>query len=71
MAGTPGEIMQIKPIISINEEGKYYTYDKVRGRKKSIRRLFEIASKILGEKKANVAVMHGGAAEETEELLLK
>ncbi|SHF44197.1 DegV family protein [Desulforamulus putei] len=71
VAGTIGEIMQIKPIISINEEGKHYTYDKVRGRKKSILRLFEIASKRLSEKNSTVAVMHGGAAEESWELFSK
>lgn len=71
VAGTLGELMQIKPIISINEEGKYYTYDKVRGRKKSILRLFEIAEKEISKKKVNVAVMHGGAEEETGELLNK
>ncbi|GAB6159124.1 DegV family protein [Desulfotomaculum varum] len=71
VAGTIGEIMQIKPIISINDEGKYYTYDKVRGRKKSIMRLFDIASQILKEKSGTLAVMHGAAPEESWELFNK
>lgn len=72
VAGTIGEIMQIKPIISINEEGKYYTYDKIRGRKKSLQRLFDIAKEIVKAKNKNtIAVMHGGAPEETRELLGK
>ncbi|CCO08330.1 DegV family protein [Desulforamulus hydrothermalis] len=71
VAGTIGEIMQIKPIISINKEGKYYTYDKVRGRKKSIMRLFDIASQILKEKSGTLAVMHGAAPEESWELFNK
>ncbi|GAB6179192.1 DegV family protein [Desulfotomaculum defluvii] len=72
VAGTIGEIMQIKPIISINEEGKYYTFDKIRGRKKSLQRLFEIANEDIKENKRNtIAVMHGGAPEETKDLLLR
>lgn len=72
VAGTIGEIMQIKPIISINEEGKYYTYDKIRGRKKSLQRLFDIAKETVKAKNKNtIAVMHGGAPEETRELLGK
>lgn len=34
--GTIGELLNIKPIISINEEGIYYTYKKIRGRNRSI-----------------------------------
>lgn len=72
VAGTIGEIMQIKPIISINEEGKYYTFDKIRGRKKSLQKLFEIASEDIKLNKRNtIAVMHGGAPEESKELLSK
>lgn len=71
VAGTIGEIMQIKPIISINQEGKYYTFDKVRGRKKSLFRLLEIAIKSIGSRKVNVAVMHGGAEEDTKDIIEK
>lgn len=71
VAGTIGEIMQIKPIIAINQEGKYYTFDKVRGSKKSLLRLFEIAVKSIGSRKVNVAVMHGGAEEATKAIIEK
>ena len=71
VAGTIGEIMQIKPIISINEEGKYYTYDKVRGRKKSLLRLFEIVKEKIDVKNSKVAVMNSAAHEEALEILEK
>ena len=71
VAGTIGEIMQIKPIISINEEGKYYTYDKVRGRKKSLLKLFEIAKEKIDVQNAQVAVMNSAAHEEALEILEK
>lgn len=68
VAGTIGEIMQIKPIISINEEGKYYTFERVRGRKKSLQRLTQIASEKITSGRVNLAVMHGGAEEEALEI---
>lgn len=72
VAGTIGEIMQVKPIISINKEGKYYTYDKIRGRKKSLHRLFDITQEAIKAKNKNtIAVMHGGAPAETRQLLEK
>ncbi|MDO7787266.1 DegV family protein [Desulforamulus aquiferis] len=71
VAGTIGEIMQIKPIISINEEGKYFTFERVRGRKKSLQRLVQIAVDKIGQNKADVAVMHGGAVGEAKEIFEK
>ena len=56
--------MNVKPIISINSEGVYYTYRKVRGRRRSIDELFEIARTSIEKEKCWVAVMHGAVPEE-------
>lgn len=64
VSGTVGELLNIKPIISINSEGIYYTYTKVRGKKKALSLLFEISMEILKSTKGRVWVMHGGAEEE-------
>lgn len=64
-----GELLNIKPIVSINEEGKYYTYAKARGRKKSIDKLFEIFQELTAGKKITLAVMHGDAEEECNSFL--
>ena len=64
VSGTLGEILNIKPIISINEEGVYYNYAKVRGRKQSISKLIDIASQSLAESKAKIWILQGGALEE-------
>lgn len=61
VAATIGDIMDIKPIISVNEEGKYYSHAKVRGRKKSLDKLVEIAKEISEGHMVNLAVMHGNA----------
>lgn len=47
VAGTVAEIMNIKPIISCNEDGVYYTMTKVRGRKKSIQAIMEKAKEFI------------------------
>lgn len=68
VSGTIGEFFNIKPIISINEEGVYYTYTKVRGRKQSISKLMDIVSEILSRSRAKIWVLHGGALEEGKDL---
>lgn len=64
VSATVGEFLNVKPIISINSEGIYYTYRKVRGRRRSIDELFNIARAFIEKQKCWVAVMHGGAPEE-------
>lgn len=67
--GTIGELLNIKPIISINEDGVYYSYKKVRGRSRSIDELFEIIKDKAKETPVNVAVAHGDAHDEALGLL--
>ncbi|MBA5850276.1 DegV family protein [Clostridium sp. cel8] len=70
VAGTVGEFLNIKPIVSIDQsDGKYYTYDKVRGRKKSITRMIQIVNRILDSKKCRVYVVDGCAAEDAKRVL--
>lgn len=67
--GTIGELLNIKPIISIDNEGKYYNVDKARSRKSSINKLYEIAKKKIREGICYVDVMHADAEDEGKELL--
>lgn len=69
--GTVGDLLRIKPIISINKEGVYYTYKKVRGRKRSLKSLYNIVKERAEKKSINVAVAHGDAYDEGQELLIK
>jgi len=66
--GTLGELLNIKPIISINKDGEYYTFDKARSRKKSITRLYNIALEKIQKGICYVDVMHADAREEAEKL---
>jgi DegV family protein with EDD domain len=68
VSGTIGELLNIKPIISVNEEGVYYTYTKVRGRKQSIGKLIDIIAEKLSKRRGKIWVVHGGAMKEGKEL---
>ncbi|MFO7887879.1 MAG: DegV family protein [Eubacteriales bacterium] len=71
VSGSIGQLLNLKPIISIDNEGIYYTYTKVRGRKKSINKLHEIMKETLEGKGGKAWVLHGGAKEEAMELYEK
>jgi DegV family protein with EDD domain len=71
VSGSIGEFLNIKPIISIDGEGIYYTYTKVRGRKKSINKLYEIIKETLEDTTGKVWVLHGGAKDEAQKLYEK
>lgn len=64
-----GNALNLKPVISCNEEGIYYTVAKVRGRKQSIHRTIELATNFgKGHKRINLAVCHGAAPELAKEV---
>jgi len=67
--GTVGEMLQLKPIISINGEGVYYTLAKVRGRKKSIQKMVDLLKKKYNGKAINIGIAQGWALEEAQKLL--
>lgn len=69
VSGTIGELLNLKPIISIDiNDGKYITSDKVRGRKQSLNRMFEIVEDMVKDKKHIIYIMHGDALEEAAKL---
>ena len=68
VSGTIGELLNIKPIISLDNDGIYYTYTKVRGRKQSLNKLIELAKEITQKQKCEAFVMDGGAEEECQKV---
>lgn len=69
VAGTIAELLNIKPIVSLDEnDGKYFTYDKVRGRKQSLNRLVNIAEEFLSKTKCKIYLMHGDAYEDAKKV---
>lgn len=68
VSATLGSLIDLKPVISVNLEGKYYSHTKVRGRKKSIHKIIELVEELTDGKKIKLAVMHGDAEEEALKL---
>lgn len=68
VASILGSALNLKPIISVNDEGIYYTVAKVRGRKQSITRTIELAENYAKGKHIFVALSHGGAQEIADEI---
>lgn len=71
VSGTIGEFLNIKPIITINPEGKYITHAKVRGREQSLKKLYDILVDSTKGEEYNVAIVHGGAEMEAMNLYTK
>ncbi len=67
--GTVGELLDIKPIIGVDDDGIYYTINKTRGRKKSVQKMKELFEEKFKGKTINMAVINAGAWDEAEELL--
>ena len=66
--GTIGEVLNIKPIISIDDDGQYYTTGRTRGRKNSLNKLYQMAKKKIDKGLSYVDVMHADAKKEAKEL---
>jgi len=61
-----GSALDLKPILYLTEEGKIGALEKVRTKKKAVKRLIELAVEKAGVKKAYVGVIHAEAREEAE-----
>lgn len=66
--GTIGDLLNIKPIISVDPEGVYYTFRKIRGRSKSVQELFNIGQELMKNKRHDIGILHGDSLEEAKEL---
>jgi DegV family protein with EDD domain len=70
VAGMLGTLLDLKPVITCNEEGIYYTVAKSRGRKKSLALALEKTVEFAqGAKEYSITVVHGAAKEEADALL--
>ena len=60
-AALAGTLLQIKPILRGNEEGKIVVYDKVRGKKKALEALAEIYDKTVDDRGTPIGIAHADA----------
>ncbi len=60
-----GSTLKLKPIISCNEDGIYYTVAKIVGKKRSFRKALDLAVEFIGDAKDyNLGVVHGAAKDD-------
>lgn len=69
VSGTIGKILNLKPIISVNQEGIYYTVIKARGAKQAFQKMVDILKENLEKSKCNVWIMHGGAEQDAKNFI--
>ncbi|MFL0194752.1 DegV family protein [Clostridium sp. WILCCON 0269] len=69
ISGTIGEILDIKPIVYFDDNyGVCCTYDKVRGRKRSLNKMLEIGKGFLNKNSCDVYIVHGNAREDADRI---
>ena len=69
VSATMGSLLGILPVISCNEEGVYYTVKKARGRKAVLDSAISLTYDFLSKSdKYIIAVVHGGADQEVEQV---
>ncbi len=66
VAGTIGDMLNLKPIVTVDENGVYYTVCKARGRKQSMTKLTGILKDTLAQGPCKVWVLHAGVLEEAK-----
>ena len=65
-----GSLLDMRPVISCNEEGVYYTVSKARGRKQSLKKAISVAEKFAaGFSECAIAVVNGDAVDEAADVL--
>lgn len=67
--GVVGSLLQIKPIIYVNDEGIYQTMAKARGYKSAVDTMVQEAKRVFGNSLIHLSVVNGKAREEAEVLL--
>ncbi|NLY37079.1 MAG: DegV family protein [Tissierellia bacterium] len=69
VASILGETISMKPIISCNEEGIYYTVSKTLGESRALNKALELAIEFIGDsQKYNLGVVHAGVQNKADKI---
>ncbi|MDF2614336.1 MAG: degV family protein [Clostridia bacterium] len=66
VSGSIGEFLNLKPIIIMDDEGKYTTLTKVRGSKQTLNKLIKLGTDFLDRAKCKIVIMTGTMHQEAE-----
>lgn len=67
--GVVGTLLQIKPVIFVNDDGVYQTLTKARGYKSAVDAMVRELAQKFGQEKISLSVVHGHAVEDALALL--
>jgi DegV family protein with EDD domain len=70
-AALVGSLLNIKPIISISEDGEVTAIDKARGKNKAVNRAFELLREQISSGTVYAAILHADQENEAKEWLDK
>lgn len=63
-----GSILNVKPIISVDEDGKYFPLTVARGKNQAMKKLYQLVQDHVDSAKASIAIVQGRAEKEAEAL---
>lgn len=63
-----GNILNLKPIITVGDDGKYVSHANARGRNKALNSIVKAARNLMEEKKCDVYLIHGDGEEAADYL---
>ena len=63
-----GAMLNIKPILTIDDDGQVAPVDKVRGQKKAMARIIEMLKADFGDREVAVGIAHANALESAEQI---
>lgn len=64
-----GSLLKIKPILSLNEDGEVYPYDKVRGQKKALAKIYDYFERDFGKEPIHLGISQANTKELAEEII--
>ncbi|WP_062048627.1 DegV family protein [Bacillus sp. JCM 19034] len=64
-----GSMLKIKPILSLNEQGEVYSFEKARGQKKATNRILELFEEQFGKEPIHIGISHAINQAFAEEVL--
>jgi len=69
ISGTIGDLLNLKPIVAVDDEGRYFTHSKVRGRKQSLNKMINIVKEIVNDKNHDIIVLNGCSDEDCKYMI--
>jgi DegV family protein with EDD domain len=64
-----GSLLNIKPILSLDEQGEVFAMDKVRGNKKALLRIIQLLKEFSGDHQVHLGISHAASPDEAQEMV--